>query len=72
MLSAASPTLPMGTMVRVSCPLEHRSIVVQVNDRMPHGHRVIDLSEKAARLLGLTQKGIETVSVTPVELAENP
>ncbi|MDD2704998.1 MAG: septal ring lytic transglycosylase RlpA family protein [Acidocella sp.] len=72
MLSAASPTLPMGTMVRVSCPLEHRSVVVRVNDRMPRGHRVIDLSEKAARLLGLTEKGIETVSVTPVEVAENP
>jgi rare lipoprotein A (peptidoglycan hydrolase) len=67
--TAASSVLPMGTMVRVERVDEDRSVVVRVNDRMPYNHRVIDLSEIAARELGLMGCGVATVTVTPVEVA---
>jgi rare lipoprotein A (peptidoglycan hydrolase) len=67
--TAASSVLPMGTMVRVERVDEDRSVVVRVNDRMPYNHRVIDLSEIAARELGLMGCGVATVTITPVEVA---
>ncbi len=67
--TAASSILPMGTMVRVERVDEDRSVLVRVNDRMPYNHRVIDLSEIAARELGLMGCGVATVTVTPVEVA---
>ena len=48
-ISAAHPTLPMPSYVRVTNLANRRSIIVRVNDRGPyHGDRVIDLSHKAA------------------------
>jgi rare lipoprotein A len=71
-LSAASPTLPMGTTVRVTLLRENRSVIVRVNDCMPRGDRVIDLSEEAAKQLGLLNMGIARVRVTPVKMVETP
>jgi rare lipoprotein A len=71
-LSAASPLLPMGTKVRVSRLSDDRSVVVLVDDCMPRGHRAIDLSETAARQLGLVSSGVAMVSITPIIVAENP
>jgi rare lipoprotein A len=71
-LTAASSVLPMGTLVRVGRLDDDRSVVVRVNDRMPHNHRVIDLSEMAARELGLMGCGVATVTVTPIEVASAP
>lgn len=65
-LSAASPTLRAGTAVRVTLLQEDRSVIVRVNDCMPPGHRIIDLSVEAARELGLLQRGVALVRVTPV------
>jgi len=49
-LTAAHPTLPFGTRVRVTDPKTGRSVTVTVNDRGPFGrHRVLDLSPSAAR-----------------------
>ena len=49
-ISAAHPTLPLPSYVRVTNLGNHRSIVVRVNDRGPYvGDRVIDLSVKAKR-----------------------
>ena len=54
-ISAAHPTLPLPSYVRVTNLANHRSIIVRVNDRGPYvGNRVIDLSvqhRQAARLL---------------------
>ncbi len=69
--TAASSVLPIGTMVRVERVDEDRSVVVRVNDRMPPNHRVIDLSEIAAKELGLMGCGVATVTVTPVEMASD-
>lgn len=67
-LTAASPTLPMGTTVRVTRADGSASVVLIVNDRMPRGHRILDVTEVAARDLGLLGSGLATVSVTPVML----
>lgn len=71
-LTAASSSLPLGTMVRVGLVDDSRSVVVRVNDRMPRNHRLIDLSECAARELGMMGSGIATVTVTPIEVASAP
>ncbi len=65
-LFAASSVVPMGTEVRVTLLYDDRSVIVRVNDCMPRGHRIIDLTEEAARELGLIQSGVALVRVTPV------
>jgi len=51
-LSAASKTLPIPCYARVTNLMNGRSVVVRVNDRGPYvGGRMLDVSERAARLL---------------------
>lgn len=53
-MTAAHPTLPIPSYVRVSNPKNGKSVVVRVNDRGPfHSDRVIDLSYTAAWKLGI-------------------
>ena len=60
-MTAASPSLPFGTRVRVS-RTDGRSVTVRINDRCgcPSG-RIVDLSEGAARKLGMLKEGVVTV-----------
>lgn len=61
-LTAAHPTLPLGTMVKVTNLRNGRAVVVRVNDRGPVVEgRIIDLSYQAARELHLEHEGIQTV-----------
>jgi rare lipoprotein A len=61
-MTAAHRTLPFGTLVRVT--YQGRSVVVRINDRGPFVRgRVIDLSEGAARRIGLPGVGPVTVEV---------
>ena len=63
-LSAAHPTLPMPTYVRVTNLENDRSVVVRVNDRGPFArNRVIDLSKRTAEVLGFTHQGTAKVRV---------
>jgi len=63
-ISAASPTLPLPSYARVTNLENRRSIVVRVNDRGPYvGNRLIDVSVKAAKLLGFYGKGVTRVKV---------
>ena len=63
-LSAAHPTLPLPSYVRVTNLENRRSIVVRVNDRGPyHDNRVIDVSVRAAKILGFFDKGLAHVRV---------
>ena len=71
-LTAASPTLPMGTKVRVKRLNGGQSVVLVVNDRMPPNHRLIDVSATAAKKLGLKKTGVAKVTVTPVAVASKP
>jgi rare lipoprotein A len=72
-ISAAHPTLPMPSYVRVTNLSTHKSLVVRVNDRGPyHANREIDLSAKAADLLGFRNHGtarvrVEYVGAAPIE-----
>lgn len=63
-ITAAHPTLPMPSYVRVTNVANGRSIVARVNDRGPyHGNRLIDVSIKTAQLLGFHSNGIGRVRV---------
>jgi rare lipoprotein A len=63
-ISAAHPTLPMPCYVRVTNLANHRSLIVRVNDRGPYvANREIDLSVKAAELLGFRGHGVARVRV---------
>ena len=64
-LTAAHRTLPLGSKVRVTNPRNGESVVVRINDRGPfHGNRVIDLSQSAARVIGLVQSGTGRVRMS--------
>ena len=63
-LTAAHRTLPFGSLVRVTSSRTGKSVVVRINDRGPyHGDRVIDLSEAAAKEIGIKQRGSGTVDL---------
>ena len=66
-LTAAHPTLPLGTMVKVTNLHNGRSIVVKVNDRGPVvPGRIIDLSYNAARALNFKGRGLQRVRLDVV------
>ncbi len=61
-LTAAHPTLPLGTFVKVTNLRNGRSVVVRVNDRGPVvDGRIIDLSYSAARAIEMKSHGIQRV-----------
>jgi rare lipoprotein A len=63
--SAASKTLPLGSIVRVTNLRNGRSVDVIINDRGPVAPgRSIDLSRAAAQQIGLTKNGIGQVKLT--------
>jgi rare lipoprotein A len=63
-ISAAHPTLPMPSYARVTNITNKKSIVVRVNDRGPYAaNRVIDVSVRAAKLLGFHDRGVTRVRV---------
>ena len=64
-VSAAHRTLPMPSVVQVTNLVNGRSMVIRVNDRGPFAHgRIIDLSKRAAQLLGFKRQGTARVRVT--------
>ncbi len=61
-LTAAHPTLPMPSLVRVTNLQNGKSLIVRVNDRGPFkSSRIIDLSKRSAQTLGI--KGVQKVRV---------
>lgn len=64
-LTAAHRTLPFGTKVKVTNVANGRSVKVRITDRGPSAEgRVIDLSKKAARRIGMVNTGVAVVEVT--------
>jgi len=62
--TAAHPTLPWGTRVKVINLDNGKSVDVRINDRGPYKQgRIIDVSRAAARALGIVQRGIATVRI---------
>lgn len=69
-MTAAHRTLPFGTVVRVTDAVTGKSVEVRINDRGPfHGNREIDLSEGAARKLGMIGAGTAKVVIETVRTA---
>jgi hypothetical protein len=73
---AAHKTLPIGTLIRVSNPKNHRSINVTINDRGPFTpDRELDLSLGAGALLGFQGLGtvyMEVLSIPPTKNHRRP
>lgn len=69
-LTAAHPSLPLGTRAMVTNLSNGRAVEVRVNDRGPFvGGRVIDLSYAAADAIGMVGPGTAPVRVEVLELA---
>jgi len=65
--TAAHPTLPFGTLVKVENVTNGKSTIVRINDRgrFVKG-RIINVSHSAAEQLGLIETGVASVEVTAV------
>jgi peptidoglycan lytic transglycosylase len=67
-MTAAHPSLPFGTRLRVTNVTNGRSVVVRINDRGPYVHgRVVDLSGSAAESLGMVERGVVKVKLDVVQ-----
>ena len=66
-LTAAHPTLPLGSWVRVTNLRNGRAVVVRINDRGPVvPGRIIDLSYNTARVLQFKAQGLQRVRLDVV------
>lgn len=66
-LTAAHPSLPLGTKVLVTRADTGQEVKVLINDRGPFVEgRIIDLSKQAARELGMLRRGTVPVQVTAI------
>jgi len=67
-MTAAHPTLPFGTKLRVTDVASGKSVTVRVNDRGPYVQgRVVDVSYSAANALGMVGKGVTNVKLDVVQ-----
>lgn len=72
-LTAAHKTLPLGTIVKVTNAQNNKSVIVKINDRGPYiKGRIIDLSTKAAELLGYRHKGTAYVKIEIIKAVGEP
>ena len=72
-MTAASPTLPLGTKAKVVNTESGKSAHVTITDRGPYAKgRVIDVTPKAAEQLGMKKKGVAPVEVKPVSKPSSP
>lgn len=70
-LTAAHPTLPLGTQLLVTNLRNGRSVQVRVNDRGPgKPGRIVDLSYAAAEALGYLQAGLIPVRIRVLALPQ--
>jgi rare lipoprotein A len=66
-LTAAHPSLPLGTLVRVTNLRNRRAVVVRINDRGPIvPGRIIDVSYSAAKVLKFQGQGVQRVRLDVV------
>lgn len=70
-MTAAHPSLPLGSRVRVVRRDTGAAVVVTIDDRQPkHPGRVIDLSRAAAKRLGMVARGLAPVRITLLSVAQ--
>lgn len=64
-LECAHKTHPFGTLLKVYCPSNGKSVIVKVVDRGPFSKgRIVDLTYEAASQLGIISRGVAPVEVT--------
>lgn len=67
-MTAAHPTLPLGTEVEVTNLENKKKVEVEITDRGPYvDDRVIDLSKGAAKKLGMKEEGVSEVKIETTE-----
>ena len=72
-LTAASKTLPLGSVVKVTNPENGKSVKVRINDRGPFvPGRSLDLSKRAAERIGIVHRGVARVKVSKAPAASPP
>jgi rare lipoprotein A (peptidoglycan hydrolase) len=63
-ISAAHPFHPLGTIARITNLVNNKSVILEINDRMPYREdRIIDLSLGAAKELDMLIVGIQKVKI---------
>lgn len=68
--TAASKTLPFGTLLKLTNPKNNKSVIVRINDRGPYYFsRELDLSKGAAQALGMIKKGVLRLKVEEITLS---
>lgn len=69
--SAASKTLPLGTVARVTNLKSGKSAVVTIRDRGPHvANRIVDVTPKVAGQLDMKENGVAPVVVKPIAVPQ--
>ena len=72
LLTAASVTVPLGSVVKVENPGNGRSVSVRVTDCGPYvPGRTLDLSRRAAQKIGIAHQGIARLRVTAIKIPRN-
>ena len=72
-LTAASPDLPFGSLIRVSNPKTHSAQLVRINDRGPFfGDRDLDVSYLVACRLGIQDLGTSRLKIELLEVPKRP
>lgn len=62
-MTCAHRSLPFGTMLEIYCHSTQKKVIVRINDRGPfHPKRIVDVTQAAARKLGITRMGTAYVS----------
>jgi rare lipoprotein A len=71
-LTAQHASLPFGTVLRVTNLKNHRSVDVRVNDRAhKRNKRLLDLSKRAAKELGIVLAGVAKVEIEILRLGDS-
>jgi rare lipoprotein A (peptidoglycan hydrolase) len=67
--TAASVSIPLGSVVKVENPKNGRSVKVRINDCGPYARgRSLDLSLGAAQKIGIDRQGVTRLKVTPINI----
>lgn len=68
-MTAAHRSLPFGTQLKVTSKDTGKSVIVTINDRGPYaGGRILDLSQEAARQLGMIKQGVGVVTLKKMKV----
>jgi peptidoglycan lytic transglycosylase len=72
-MTCAHRTLPLGSVVKVTNVASGKEVALAVNDRGPYVKgRIVDLSERAARELGVEDQGVMTVRLEVIPQPVQP